>query len=325
VTTLAWSSGAPGGTDGTGTAARFNQPHGITTDGTNLYVADGSSNTIRKIVISSGAVTTLAGTAGVQGSTDGSGAAARFYLPNGVTTDGTSLYVAECSNHTVRKIVISSGEVTTLAGTAGVDGSADGTGAAARFKGPRHITTDGVNLYVADSANHTIRKIVIASGVVTTLAGSAGASGSQDGTGTTARFKEPYGITTDGTNLYISEFSNHTVRKIVIASGEVTTLAGVAGESGSRDGTGLEARLRYQKGITTDGTNLYVAGSENHVIRRIVISTGDVTTLAGTAGSSGGQDGIGAEASFRYPGDITSNGTRLYVADSSSNTIRRIE
>ena len=91
-------------TDGTGAAASFKFPYGTTTDGTNLYVADTGNNTVRKIVIATGVVTTLAGTAGVTGSTDGTGAAASFNRPGGITTDGTNLYVADTGNNTVRKI-----------------------------------------------------------------------------------------------------------------------------------------------------------------------------------------------------------------------------
>ena len=214
VTTLAGTAGEYGSTDGTGTTARFNSPFSITTDGTNLYVADSGNYTIRKIVIATGEVTTLAGTAGEYGSTDGIGTTARFNNPYGITIDGTSLYVADSGNYTIRKIVIASRMVTTLAGTAGEYGSTDGTGTTARFNNPYGITTDETNLYVADSGNNTIRKIVIATGEVTTLAGTAGDSGSTDGTGTTARFNNPYGITTDGTNLYVADTGNNTIRKI---------------------------------------------------------------------------------------------------------------
>jgi sugar lactone lactonase YvrE len=214
TSTLAGTAGSSGSTDGTGTAARFSIPYGITTDGTYLYVADSGNNTIRKIVISSGAVTTVAGTAGSSGSTDGTGTAAMFYTPYGITTDGKNLYVADSRNDTIRKIVISTGAVTTVAGTAGYSGYADGTGTEARFYDPNGITTDGKNLYVADSGNDTIRKIVISTGAVTTVAGTAGSSGSTDGTGTEARFYYPSGITTDGEKLLVAEPGNNTVRTI---------------------------------------------------------------------------------------------------------------
>ncbi len=297
-------------------AEGFLSTHGITTDGTNLYVADSGNRTIRKIVISTGVVTTLAGTAGSYGSTDGTGSEARFSFPMGITTDGTNLYVADSGNHTIRKIVMSTGVVTTLAGSADSSGSTDGTGSAARFYSPSDITTDGTNLYVVDARNYTIRKIVISTGVVTTLAGTAGSSGSIDGTGSAARFFSPNGggVTTDGTNLFVADSFNYTIRKIVISTGVVTTLAGTAGNPISTDGTGSAAGFTTLNGITTDGTNLFVATDGNTILvnnpvsnstRRVVISTGVVTTLVLT-GSSG----------------ITTDGTNLFVGD--NNTIRKI-
>jgi hypothetical protein len=326
VTTFAGTALSNGSSDGTGTAARFFMPTGITTDGTNLYIADAQNCTIRKIVISSGVVTTLSGTVGVTGSTDATGTAALFNHPYGITTDGANLYVADTNNNTIRQIVISSGVVTTLAGKAGVPtGSTDGTGTAARFSSPYGITTDGTNLYVTDFFNMTIRKIVISSGMVTTLAGTALSQGSTDGIGAAALFNYPYGITTDGKNLYVAEFGNHTIRKIVISSSTVTTLAGTAGSSGSSDGTGASARFNFPHGITTDGTNLYVIDQFNQTIRKVVISSGAVKTLAGTVGSMGSTDGIGAAALFFNPENITTDGTSLYVSDLSNNTIRRIQ
>ena len=159
-------------------------------------------------------VTTIAGTAGVIGSADGTAAAARFHYPFGITTDGGNLYVADTYNNTVRKIVISTGAVTTIAGTAGTTGSADATGAAATFLSPTGITTDGTNLFLTDYGNNTVRKIVISTGAVTTIAGTAGALGSADGTGAAATFSTPFGITTDGTNLYVADTNNSTIRKI---------------------------------------------------------------------------------------------------------------
>ena len=210
VTTLA-GTGSSGSANGTGTSASFNIPYGITTDGTNLYVSDHDNHLIRKIVITTGVVTTVAGT-GSSGSANGTGTSASFNYPRGITTDGTILYVADNSNHLIRKIVISTGAVTTLAGT-GSSGSANGTGTSASFNAPEGITKDETILYVADTSNNLIRKIVISTGVVTTVAGT-GSSGSANGTGTSASFSSPYGITTDGTNLYVADMSNHLIRKI---------------------------------------------------------------------------------------------------------------
>lgn len=324
VTTVAGSAGASGSTDGIGAAARFFLPTGITTDGTNLYVADFRNDTIRQIVMATGAVTTIAGTAAVQGSADGTGAAASFYYPYDITTDGTNLYVTDSFNSTIRQVVIATGAVTTIAGIAGLTGSIDGTGAAARFSLPDGITTDGKNLYVADSNNNTIRQIVISTGAVTTIAGVPGVTGSADGTGAGARFYNPAGITTDGTYLYVADFNNSTIRKVVIATGAVTTIAGSAGVVGITDGLGAAASFNKPAGITTDGTNLYVADTYSSTIRQIIIATGAVTTLAGTAVVQGSADGTAAAATFNLPFGITVVGTDLYVADTNNNTIRKI-
>ena len=176
VTTLA--GGVPGSADGTGAAAGFNNLSGVAVDGAgNVYVADSNNATIRKVT-AAGVVTTLAGTAGAHGSADGTGAAARFYAPRGVAIDSAgNLYVADtASNSTIRKVT-AAGVVTTLAGTAGVLGSADGTGAAARFNGPSGVAVDSAdNIYVADSGNNTIRKIT-PTGITTTIAGTADVKG----------------------------------------------------------------------------------------------------------------------------------------------------
>lgn len=173
---LAGRLGGPGNLDGTGTAARFNSPTEIASDGEgNLFVADSGNNTIRWVVIATGAVTTLAGTPGLSGRADGIGAAASFNNPEGIASDGFgNLFVADWDD--IRQVEIATGGVTTLAGTPGSPGSADGTGAfAANFNSPQGIASDGVgNLIVADSGNNTIRRVVIATAAVTTLAGQGG-------------------------------------------------------------------------------------------------------------------------------------------------------
>ena len=159
-------------------------------------------------------------------------------------------------------------EVTTLAGT-GSAGSTNGTGTEASFNSIYGgITTDGTNLYVADTLNHSIRNIVISTGVTTTIAGT-GASGYSDGTGTDALFFRPEDVTTDGTNLFVVEFLNHLIRKIVISTESVTTIAGSEEISGSLNDTGTNARFYNPAGIVTDGISLYVADRSNHLIRQI--------------------------------------------------------
>ena len=284
VSTLAGLAGSSGSADGTGSAARFCYPYGVAVDGSgNVYVADTDNYTIRKIT-PAGVVSTLAGLAGSSGSADGTGSAARFDYPYGVAVDGSgNVYVADSGNNTIRKIT-PAGVVSTLAGMAGSSGSADGTGSAARFNYPTGVAVDGSgNVYVADTGNNTIRKITPA-GVVSTLAGTAGSSGSADGTGSAARFYYPYGVAVDGSgNVYVADNDNYTIRKITPA-GVVSTLAGLAGSSGSADGTGSAARFYYPYGVAVDGSgNVYVADTDNDTIRKIT-PAGVVSTLAGLAG-----------------------------------------
>ena len=150
----------------------------------------------------------LAGNVGGAGSADGIGTQARFCTPNGIALDGVgNLYVGDFCNNTIRKIT-PAGEVTTFAGTAGESGSADGTGAAARFRLPKHVATDGAgNVYVGDWANYTVRRITPA-GVVTTLAGQPGQCGGEDGPGTAARFCYVEGVAVDAAgNVFVSSAS----------------------------------------------------------------------------------------------------------------------
>ena len=325
VTTLAGMAETSGNADGTGAAASFHHPSGVATDSAgNVYVADESNSTIRKIT-PAGVVTTLAGTAGITGSADGTGAAARFTHTNGVATDSAgNVYVADVGNHTIRKIT-SAGAVTTFAGTAGTSGSTDGIGATARFEFPMGVATDSAgNVYVADVYNNTIGKITSA-GVVTTLAGAAVTRGSTDGAGVAASFNNPSGVATDSAgNTYVADIDNHTIRKITPA-GVVTTLAGAAGISGSTDGTGAAARFYYPKAVVVDSSgNVYVADWGNHTIRKIT-PAGVVTTLAGTAGTSGSTDGTGGSASFYSPSSVaTDSAGNVYVADTNNYTIRKI-
>jgi len=318
VTTLAGMRD-DGFSDGLGTAAKFSSPCGMATDGANLYVADRANHMIRKVVIATGEVTTLAGSA-TAGYADGVGKAARFSNPIGIAINGSDLYVADTGNNMIRKIVIATGEVTTLAGSVTV-GYTDGIGSSARFFYPYGITTDGTNLYVADSGNNMIRTVAIATGEVATLAGST-TPGFANGLGPAARFNSPTGITTDGRNLYIADTGSSMIRKVVIATGKVTLFVGDL--PGSSDGGRYIASFNNPYGIATDGTNLYVADTQNNMIRKIVIRTAFVTTIAGST-SFGYADGTGTSARFFGLMGIATDGVNLYAADTGNNMIRRVE
>ncbi|MGA2867171.1 MAG: hypothetical protein ABSF95_22060 [Verrucomicrobiota bacterium] len=365
VTTLAGLAGSEGSADGTASAARFFGPEGVSVDSAgNVYVADFLCNTIRKVT-PGGVVTTLAGLALSSGSADGTGSTARFWHPSGVAADSAAnVYVADCENHTIRKVT-PGGVVTTLAGLAGGYGSADGTASAARFWRPYGVALDGAaNVYVADCHSSTIRKVT-PGGVVTTLAGLAGCWGSADGTASGARFNEPYGVAVDSAgnvyvadtynnairkvtpggvvttlaagfnepaglavdsaaNVYVADTGNHTIDKVTPGR-VVTTLAGQWGSSGANDGTGFAARFNQPAGVAVDSAgNVYVADTGNCTIRKVSLG-GVVTTLAGLAGSSGTNDGAGSVARFYLPSGVAvDSAANVYVADTWNSTIRKV-
>jgi len=317
----------PGSADGTGSAARFNSPSGVAVDSAgNTYVADTVNSTIRKIT-PAGVVTTFAGLAGSTGSANGTGSAARFNGPVAVTIDNIgNIFVADTNNHTIRKITPAR-VVSTFAGLAGNDGSANGTGSTARFTFPSALAVDSANnIYVADTDNSTIRKITPAR-VVSTFAGSAGSIGTADGTGSAARFNFPAGVAVDraGTgNIYVGDTSNFTIRQITPA-GVVTTLAGSPLMRGGANGTGSAARFLLPEGMAVDsGGNIYVADQDASTIRKIAPG-GVVSTFAGSFTKSGSLNGTGSAARFNLPADVAvDSSNNLYVADSNNCTIRKI-
>jgi sugar lactone lactonase YvrE len=307
-------------------AAYLPFPTSIAVDGAgNLFVGDANADTIQK-VSSTGTISLVAGTSGTAGSTDGTGNAARFNQPNGLTLiAGGTIIVSDTGNATLRSIN-GSGVVTTLAGSAANRGGADGAGTIATFSSPIGVSHDvnGV-LYVADAMNDTIRKIT-ADGTVSTLAGSAGVTGLIDGTGSAARFNFPNGIAVDGNNnIYVADTTNNLLRKITSA-GVVTTLAGVQGVGGFDDGTGNAALFNQPEGLATDNAgNLYLADTANSTIRKIT-PAGVVTTIAGLPTISGLEDGPGATALFKHPQAlcVDANGN-IFVADTGNAAIRKID
>lgn len=325
VTTLAGNGDSIGTADGPADKARFYYPSGVAVDAAgNVYVVDRLNYTIRRIS-SAGSVSTFAGKAGVSAYVDGVGSAARFFVPQSIVVDRAgNVFVTEPRNHTIRKIT-PDGEVSTFAGAIDLSGSADGTGAAARFNFPYGLAIDRAdNLYVADRNNCMIRKITPA-GTVTTLAGSPNIIGFADGTGAAAQFSGPEGVAVDNAgNVYVADFYNCTIRKVTPA-GVVTTLAGMPKVPGFADGTGSAARFNYPSSVAVDDDgNAYVVDTSNHTFRRIT-PAGVVTTLAGSAQTEGSSnDGLGDSVRFFQPTSVAMTRTGFaYVADTQNNTIRQ--
>jgi sugar lactone lactonase YvrE len=308
VTTLAGLAAKSGSVDGVGAGARFNVPRGVAVDSAgNTYVADADNATIRRVT-PAGSVTTLAGSPGESGSSDGTGSAARFgsqfpASPSFVAVDNDgNLYAADTQNGTIRKVT-PGGLVTTLAGSPGQSGCVDGTGSAAEFVWPLGIALDETaNVYVADGYCNTIR-VITPDGNVTTLAGNPMNMGSTDGSGGTASFSFPSGVAVDADgSLYVADTDNATIRKIT-SDGVVTTLAGSAGLPGNADGEGSAARFSAPAAVAVDASgNVYVADVGNHVIRKITPG-GMVTTVVGATGVIGTNPGP-LPAVLSYPQSV---------------------
>lgn len=319
VSTFA-GSGEYGFSNGTGTAATFRSPTGVSVDTSgNVYVADSENHAIRKIT-SNGLVSTFAGSGSI-GFVNGSGNSASFNQPTNVVLDNTgNVYVADTLNHVIRKIN-TVGMVSTFAGI-GTSGFSNGSVSTASFSSPKGIAVDSAgNVFISDTGNSAIRKISTA-GIVSTFAGGGGI-GFADGTGTAASFSELNGLVVDQAgNVFVADTINHAIRKIS-PSGLVSTFAGGSGP-GSKDDIGIAATFDYPYGVAIDGNGqILVADSENKVIRAIT-PTGIVSIFAGSA-SRGFADGSGIYARFRALSgvavDINGN---VFVADTDNHAIRKI-
>ncbi len=335
--TIAGQPGQRATVDGTNTNAHFYQPRCLALDSSgNLFLTD--DTTVRQMALAGTnyVVSTLAGMARATGGTDGTNDNARFSTPGGIAVDAaTNLYVADFGNNTIRMIAPNGTNwvVTTLAGVAGVTGSADGAGTNALFNNPFGLSVDSAgNLFVADSGNNTIREISPqgTNWVVTTLAGSPAHSGSADGTNALARFNAPrdVAVTVAGI-LYVTDRGNSTVREITHMGTNwvVTTIAGLAGQKTTLDGTNSDARFSAPDGIAWNGAgNVYVTDTTDDVIRQLTPfgTNWVVNTIGGSAGVEGSTNGVGTNALFHYPDNIKMDVSgRLYIADRDNYLIRR--
>jgi len=220
--------------------------------------------------------------------------------PGGIAvTDTGVVFIADSGNHRILQL-LPSGQLTTLAG-AGSPGFVDGAAATAQFKDPRGLAYDVQRkiLYVADSQNHSIRRIAV-DGTVTTLAGS-GRPGNLNGLGSSAQFSSSIGLTLDSSgNLFVADSGNHQIRKVT-PEGAVTTAAGT-GSPGLVNGAAGQAQFSHPEGIAASANGvLYVADTRNHILRRI--EQGVVTTVAGN-GYPGAADGSALIAGLKEPSAI---------------------
>ena len=323
------------GDGGLGSNAELSTSLGVAVDGAgNLYIADSGNNRIRKVDVASGVISTVAGngTAGFSGD-GGLGSNAELSTSLGVAVDGAgNLYIADSGNNRIRKVDVASGVISTVAGngTAGFSGDG-GLGSNAELSTSLGVAVDGAgNLYIADSGNNRIRKVDVASGVISTVAGNGTAGFSGDGgLGSNAELSTSLGVAVDGAgNLYIADSGNNRIRKVDVASGVISTVAGngTAGFSGD-GGLGSNAELSTSLGVAVDGAgNLYIADSGNNRIRKVDVASGVISTVAGngTAGFSG-DGGLGSNAELSTSlGAAVDGAGNLYIADSGNSRIRKV-
>lgn len=305
--------------------ATFQAPYSLLWDGQGqLLIADAQNHLIRKLSLR-GDVSTLSGVERIllDNTTfaDGSRDKARFNFPTSMARHPSGhIYIVDTDNHRIR-VMTPEGQVSTFVGT-GIAGFADGNPAVAQFYRPRGIAIDSAgNVYVADTGNHSIRKIS-PNAMVSTLAGN-GRSGFANGQGSEAQFNHPTALILHQDALYSADTFNHCIRKITLA-GEVTTLAG-DGQEGFVDGNADQARFRFPRGLAFDTQdNLYIADTDNNRIRKYFAAQQQVITVAGN-GNADFADGNAAVAKFNQPiGLLFDPAGHLLVADSGNNRIRKI-
>jgi uncharacterized protein (TIGR03437 family) len=308
--------------------ATMNSPVGVAVDSSgDIFIADRNNYRIRKVA-AGGVMGTLAGN-GIQSYSgdNGPATAAQMNQPAGMAVDGSgNVFVADTANSVVR-VISPGGVITTFAGT-GIAGFSGDTGQAfgAQLNSPSAVAVDaGGNVYIADTLNSRIRK-VLPSGVITTVAGGGSALG-DGGPATSAVLSLPHGVAVDPAgNLFISDTGTARIREVSAADGTISTVAGngTVGYSGDA-GPATSAQLNSPFGIAVDAAdNVFIADSGNNVIRRV--SGGTIATIAGNgiAGYSGdGGQGINARLTTPYAvaQDISGN---VYVADYANSRIREV-
>lgn len=335
VSTVAGDPTQQGNQDGVGSAATFDIPQQLSSDGTYLYVM-GFNGVIRRVRLSDYTVDTILGDALDVRPLDGVGADVRLgvsFGPSPIDAVNGVLYFNDRDANSFRAVSLATLSTTTLAGASDPTGDRDGTFAQARFSGPADVVceADGRRCYVSDAGNHTVRLLDRTTGQVSTLAGAPGDADIDDGAFADARFASPQGLALDEANsrLFVADQANHTVRVLDLEAETVSTLAGEPELSGDADGVGAAARFSSPVGLALNGAAdvLYVADAGNSAIRRIVLSTASVELVAGEPGTSGDADGTFAEARFRSPRSLLfgADGTTLYVADRSAHVVRVLD
>jgi hypothetical protein len=334
------------GNGGQATAAKLNVPFGIIIDSSgNIIFSDNGNNVIRKITASTGIITKIAGTyypnngsSWYYGGDGGLATSAYLANPFGVAFDSVgNIYIADNLNNVIRKITVSTGIISTVAGDGSIffnfwpfcgDG---GMATDAQLNNPWGVAVDHAgNIYIADRDNNVIRKVDASTGIINTIAGDGSANYYGDGgLAINAELYAPDGVTLDAAgNIYISDDGNNVIRKITASSGIITTVAGngIAGYSGD-NGLATSAKLNDPSlGVAFDADgNFYIADDANNVIRKVTVSTGIITTVAGCGVNGyGGDGGPATSALLNGPEGVAVDALgNIYITD-ENHTIRKV-
>jgi trimeric autotransporter adhesin len=304
----------------------------------NKYIADGNNNVIRKITNGGDTITTIVGDAfgegtgtGAYAGDGGQATAARLFFPSGIAVDPAgNMFIADQGNNRIRKVDLS-GIITTVAGTGGVGYTGDGAAAtnAQLYKPTRVVLDASGNMYIADASNNVIRKVDVASGNISTIAGTGTAGYSGDGgPAISAQLNHPMDMAVDASgNVFICDNVNNRIRK-VDASGNISTYAGIGIPGYSGDSAAASnANIYGPAGIVIDAAgNIYFSDLANSRVRRISAG-GMITTYAGNGiGSYGGDGGPAKSAKVSFPEGLALNSTAtgLYIADMGNHRIRYV-
>lgn len=334
TTVVGNGTAAYAGDGGQATAASIRYPLGIAVDYSgNLYIADTNNFRVRKIAVGTGIITTIAGNGSFSFSGDGGPATSAGLSPVAVTLDsGGNLYIAENINNRIRKVVATTGIITTVAGNGTAAFTGDGGPAtSACLSSPSGVMVDrSGTLWIADTNNHRIRAVT-GTGVITTAVGNGVATFAGDGgSAISASLNGPWGVISDSTgNLYIADTNNNRIRKRVSGSWTINTIAGNGGSGAfsGDNGPATISSLNRPYGMSQDSSgNLYFADHWNHRIRKWAIGNGIITTVAGNGTATFGGDGGQANAaSLYYPFDVTVDSSgNLYIADEFNDRIRKV-
>lgn len=325
------------GDEGLATEAKLDQPYGIAPDSAgNLYIVDSMASVVRKVDASTGIISRVAGKYHLwtYNGDEIPATDALLRIPHDVAVDsGNNFYIADSGNHRIRKIDISTGIITTVAGT-GIGGyNEDGISAtSANLNYPTGIKFDDEgNLYIADKDNHRVRKVDAVTGKISTVAGTGTAGYSGDGSSAVeAELDIPWEVDLDASgNVYIVDRNNHCIRKVDSATGIISTFAGTG--TAGYNGDGIESSTAYlsdPRGVAIgDSGDCFIVDKGNYRIRRVDAGTGLISTFAGTGSLTYNGEGMLATiAQLALPQgvavDISGN---VYVGDTGNSRVRKVD